>query len=145
MPIIVDGRLVGFRTTRRSRQGHIYRDALALLTHICQHPFNPGDKRTWQTYKSLASAARIPVTSVRRLIRWHLANGKENCVLHYVAARNGIIFKYIGKRRHIVYGRRGDAGELAVLIDPTHVAHMDVAVGSLPEKKPLYDIGEDNG
>ena len=141
----MDGQLIGFRTTRRSRKGHIYRDALALLTHICEVPFNPYDKSTWHTYKSLSAATRIPVTSVRRLIRWHLANGKENCVLHYVAARNGIIFKYVGRRRHIVYARRGDAGELAVLIDPTNTAHMDTSVGCLPEKKPLYDIGEDNG
>ena len=44
-------------------------DCLALLVHVAEHRGEP------QTYKSLSEATGIPITTLRRLIRWPAIDG----------------------------------------------------------------------
>ena len=107
VPIIRNGMMVGDRLVKTN--GQIYNDAMVLLLHIVKHP---GEH---QSYRSLAEATGIPESTVKRIIRWHLANGRENCVLHYVAYKAGIVIRYIGKKGQILFARYADDTELSLL------------------------------
>jgi hypothetical protein len=99
--------MVGDRYVKSN--GHIYNDAMILLLHIVKHP------NEYQSYRSLADATGIPESTVKRIIRWHLSHGRENCVLHYVAYKAGIIIRYIGKKGQILFARYADEMEQSLL------------------------------
>ena len=48
--------------------GHTEADCLALLAYVSKH------RDAFQTYASLSNASGIPVTVLRRLIRWHASD-----------------------------------------------------------------------
>ncbi len=109
VPFFRNGEVKGYRTTYRIKGGHKYRDAMALLLYLVEHPDE------YQTYKILSEATGIPWTTLNRMIKWHLAHGKENCILHMVASRNGIVFKYIGKPGRIAEAYRLTDHEASIM------------------------------
>ena len=113
-PIFRGGNCVGEKVRRRSRKGQIYNDAMAILLHVVNNP------QEYQTYASLARGTGIPVTTLKRIILWHVDNGKENCVLHYVAIKAGVIFKYVGKPGEILFARYADEAERKALAGPIY-------------------------
>lgn len=111
MPIIRNGMMVGDRLV--TSNGQIYNDAMILLLHIVKYP------NEHQSYRSLAEATGIPESTVKRIIRWHLVHGRENCVLHYVAYKAGIVIRYVGKKGQILFARYVDEEEQSLLNSST--------------------------
>lgn len=113
-PIFRNGQCIGEKIRYRSREGQIYNDAMAILLYVVNNP------RESQTYASLSRGTGIPVTTLKRIILWHLTHGKENCVLHYVAVKAGIMLKYVGKPGEILFARYADEVERKALAGPLY-------------------------
>lgn len=102
-PIFRDGLVVGYKARYRTRGGQIYNDAMALLMYLVQNPQEYDNGQ--QSYNKLSEATGIPPTSLKRMIKWHRKNGKESCVLHYVAFKAGILISYDGRPGRIMFAR----------------------------------------
>lgn len=109
VPRFKNGLVVGYRAAYRSRQGQIYNDAQAVLQYLVKNPQEYHNAK--QSYRKISEATGIPPTTLKRIIKWHLSNGGESCVLHTVAFRAGILIKYVGKPGRIMFARYATSDE----------------------------------
>jgi hypothetical protein len=118
VPIIRNGMQVGERL-KRVKRSQIYNDAMTLLMYVAARPDD------YQTYARLSDATGIPQTTLKRLVKWHIENGKESCVLHYVAFKVGMIIHYEGRPGKIIFVRYATQREQILLSDARSPIYYD--------------------
>ena len=72
-------------------------DCIAILTYLADNPM------LWQTYRGIAKATGIPVTTAYRIIRGFEFYGPNNWALGSYADKYGFDLKYIGYPGRILY------------------------------------------
>jgi len=115
VPKFKDGQVVRFEAKYRSRQGQIYNDAMAVVLYVVNNQIEYHNRE--QSYRKLSEGTGIPLTTIKRMIKWHIVHGVENCVLHYVAFKAGIIVHYDGTPGRILFARYATDDEQWVLND----------------------------
>lgn len=115
VPRFRGGLVVSYVPRWRSRQGQIYNDAQAILQYLVKNPQEYHD--AGQSYRKISEGTGIPLTTLKRMIKWHLSNGVESCVLHTVAFRAHILISYDGRPGRIMFARYATPDEQWTLRD----------------------------